>query len=235
MVRVQMETDRVRLPSWVRDLESFRRWSDDDDFPETGQVSFLKGEVWIDMSKEQLFEHNDVKTEFASVLRQVVKAGGTGRYLGDGAFLSNVEANISNQPDGCFVSAASIRTGRVRIVEGRARGHVELEGAPDMVLEVVSDSSVEKDTVVLREAYAEAGIPEYWLVDVRGDVLHFHLMSLTRRGYGAGANAPVGPGPVSFSAGSGWCGASEPISSPNTPWSIERLEAAPANSAAASH
>jgi Uma2 family endonuclease len=33
-----------------------------------------------------------------------------------------------------------------------------------MVQEVVSDSSEEMDTVILRQAYAEAGIREYWLV-----------------------------------------------------------------------
>jgi Uma2 family endonuclease len=183
MVRVQLETDRVRLPGWVVDLESFRRWSDDADFPETGQVSFLKGEVWIDMSKEQLFSHNDVKTEIASVLRQLVKAQRSGRYLGDGAFLSNMAADVSNQADGCFVSASSIQKAQVRIVEGRSHGHVELEGGPDMVLEVVSDSSVEKDTVVLRKAYAEAGIREYWLVDARGEAIQFAVLRLTSRGY----------------------------------------------------
>src|SRR5262245_45425430 len=36
----------VHVPDWVVDLESFRRWSDHDDFPETGQISYLMGQVW---------------------------------------------------------------------------------------------------------------------------------------------------------------------------------------------
>jgi hypothetical protein len=44
------------------------------------------------------------------------------------------------------------------LIEGKEEGHVELEGSLDMVLEVVSASSVHKDTVVLRRAYWQAGM-----------------------------------------------------------------------------
>src|SRR5690242_2669958 len=117
-MRVFVEGETIRVPGWVNDLESFRRWTDDDDFPETGRISYLQGEVWIDMSKEQLFSHNQVKTEFTSVLATFVKAGRLGRYFSDGAYLSNVEADISNQADGAFVSAEALSSRRVRVVEG---------------------------------------------------------------------------------------------------------------------
>lgn len=185
MTRVYHEADTILVPDWVIDLESFRRWCDDDAFPEIGQVSFLDGEVWIDMSKEQLFSHNQVKTEFTRVLAGLVRAGRLGRYFSDGAFLSNVEADVSNQPDGMFVSTEALSEGRVRIVEGRTDGYVELEGSPDMVLEVVSRSSVEKDTEVLRRAYAVAGVREYWLADARGGAVKFDILRRTRNGYGA--------------------------------------------------
>lgn len=185
MIRFTMYDEHVEVPGWVTDLESFRRWSDDDAYPETGQISFLKGDVWVDMSKEQLFFHNQVKTEFTRVLAGLGRTIRTGRYFADGAFVSNVDADISNQPDGVFLTTASVKQGLVRVVEGKGRGHVELEGAPDMVLEVVSDGSVNKDTVVLRQAYAEAGIREYWLVDARQEPLRFDLLRLTDRGYAA--------------------------------------------------
>ena len=183
MIHFVLYTDRVEIPSWVVDLESFRRWSDDDAFPEAGRVFFFKGDVWVDMSKEQLFFHNDVKAEINMVLRALVKGEHLGRYFADGAYLSNLAADVSNQPDGMFVAKASLQQGLVRVVEGRGRGHVELEGKPDMVLEVVSDGSVEKDTVVLRQAYAEAGIREYWLVDARNGSLRFDILRLADRGY----------------------------------------------------
>src|SRR3954469_331753 len=108
-MRLLTEDSQVRVPGWVVDLESFRRWSDDDAFPETGRFSFLDGEVWADMSKEQLFSHTDVKTEYATVLRTLVKAARMGRFLTGGVFLSHVEADISNQPDGTFVSTAAVQ------------------------------------------------------------------------------------------------------------------------------
>lgn len=55
MITVINESNRVvSIPTWVVDLESFRRWCDADDFPEHGRVWYLKGEVWIDMSKERV-------------------------------------------------------------------------------------------------------------------------------------------------------------------------------------
>jgi Uma2 family endonuclease len=95
----------VRIPCWITDLESFRRWTRTEDYPERGRFSHLAGEIWIEM------------------------------------------------------------------------------GTPDMTLEVASKSSVRKDTIVLRELYWQAGVPEYWLVDARGDRLLFDILRRGRSGY----------------------------------------------------
>ena len=78
---------------------------------------------------------------------------------------------------------------------GRAR---RVGGEPDMVLEVVSDSSVHKDTVVLRQGYWQAGIREYWLVDARREPVYFDILRRTTKGYAA-ASAMAGSS-RSFSA-----------------------------------
>src|SRR5216683_400891 len=93
------ESAEVHVPDWVVDLESFRRWADADDFPETGKTWYLKGEVWVDMSKEQIFTHLQVKTEFTVVLGGLVKESQIGLFLADGLLFSNVEADISGNPD----------------------------------------------------------------------------------------------------------------------------------------
>jgi Uma2 family endonuclease len=175
----------VSIPTWVVDLESFRRWADADDFPEDGRAWYLKGEVWIDMSKEQFFTHLAVKREFFYVLTGLVKAGDLGLFLPDGLLLSNATADISGKPDATFVAAESIQAKRVQLVEGWDGGFVEMEGSPDMVLEVVSTSSVNKDTVVLRKGYWEAGIREYWLVDARQEPIRFDIFRRTAKGYAA--------------------------------------------------
>lgn len=176
---------RVSIPSWVVDLESFRRWADADDFPEEGHAWYLQGEVWIDMSKEQIFTHLAVKREFFYVLTGLVKAEGLGLFLPDGLLLSNATADISGKPDATFVSTASIQAKQVQLIEGWEGGFVEMEGTPDMVLEVVSTSSVHKDTVVLRQGYWQAGIREYWLVDARQEPVRFDILRRTARNYTA--------------------------------------------------
>lgn len=184
MVTLVVESGQVSVPDWVVDLPSFRKWTDTDEFPEQGRVWWLRGEVWIDLSREQVFSHVLVKTEITRVLGNLAKEGRLGLLLGDGVLVSNAEADISGNPDATFVSTDALREGRVRLIEGAERGVVELEGAPDMVLEVVSRGSVRKDTEVLRRAYAEAGIAEYWLVDTREEQ-RFDILHLSSRGYTA--------------------------------------------------
>jgi Uma2 family endonuclease len=177
--------EQVRIPSWVNDLDSFRRWSRSDDYPERGWVSFLDGEIWVDTDMEQLFTHNRVKTCVTVVLGGLVESEQRGYYFSDRASLTNEEANLSTEADGTFCSFGAIRDGRVRLVEGIEEGHVEIEGTPDMALEVVSTRSVRKDTKVLRTLYWRAGIPEYWLIDARKGRLRFDILRRTERGYSA--------------------------------------------------
>jgi Uma2 family endonuclease len=181
MVSILFE-ESVRIPADITDLESFRRWARSEEFPERGWLSYLRGEIWVDLSMEQLFTHNLVKTCFTVVLGGLVEAGKRGYFFSDRARLSNPDVDLSTEPDGVFVSYASVEELRVRFLEGK-EGHVEIVGSPDMVLEVVSSKSVRKDTQVLRGLYWEAGIPEYWLVDARGARPRFDLLRRGRRGY----------------------------------------------------
>ena len=156
-----------------------------DEFPESGRICFINGEFCVDVSKEQFFTHNQLKQEFNLVLGLLAKQSRMGRYVPDGMLLSNTEAAFSTQPDGAFVSREALRSGRVKLVEGAGRGFVELEGVPDMVLEIVSDSSVKKDTIVLVDQYWQAGIPEYWLVDAREEAIRFDILRHGSKGYTA--------------------------------------------------
>jgi Uma2 family endonuclease len=58
------------------------------------------------------------------------------------------------QPDAVVVRAEH----RAIIVDKRIRG------VPDLLIEVLSPSSVETDTEIKRRAYARAGVPEYWII-----------------------------------------------------------------------
>ena len=165
--------ESVCIPEWVKDLESFRRWSKSDEFPEQGRISYLRGNIWVDMSMERV-AHNQVKTEVTRVLGNMAKELRLGRFFADGMRLVHVGVELSCEPDAMFVSLESWRAGRVVLQEGPES--LELVGIPDMVLEVVSDSSERKDTVDLRERYWDAEIPEYWLIDPRGEELRFDIL-----------------------------------------------------------
>src|SRR5947209_12773337 len=115
MTTVVVEGDVVQIPEWATDLESFRRWADSDDFPETGRICYLKGEVWVDMSKEQAFSHVQVKNEFAFAWTALEKGGHPGLFFADGLRLSNLPADVSGKPDGTFVAEETLRTGRARL------------------------------------------------------------------------------------------------------------------------
>lgn len=185
MITVLHECDQVSVPGWVVDLQSFRRWADGDDFPEKTRIWYLKGEVWIDLSHEEIFSHVALKGQFFVVLGGLVKTGCQGLFLCDGLFFSNVEADIAGKPDATFISNDTLRSERIHWIANKGQEIDELQGSPDMVLEVVSNSSVHKDTVILRQAYWEAGVREYWLVDTRRDPLTFDILRRTAKGYAA--------------------------------------------------
>jgi Uma2 family endonuclease len=183
MVTIIDEGERLSVPSWVTDLEGFRRWTDAEDFPDEYRIWWLRGEVYIDMSKEQIFTHVRVKTRFTRVLDLIAEQEQLGMYLTDGVLLSNFAADVSGNPDGLFLSSATLASDRVRLIEGKDGGFVELQGSPDMVLEIVSTGSEYKDNVILKQAYHEAGIREYWLVDARSEPIVFDVFRHTARGY----------------------------------------------------
>ncbi|RWR06355.1 Uma2 family endonuclease [Siminovitchia fortis] len=50
-------------------------------------------------------------------------------------------------------------------------------GAPDMIIEVLSPSSVKMDRWIKFRLYEKAGVKEYWLVDPMNDSIEVHLLN----------------------------------------------------------
>jgi Uma2 family endonuclease len=173
------------IPAWVGDLASFRAWARSEDFPTEGRFAFLNGLLWADVTMEQLFTHNRVKTRVTSALDRLVADEDLGYFFSDRALLSHPGAGLSTEPDAFFVSYESVEADRARWVEGATEGHVEVEGSPDLTVEVMSSGSVEKDTVVLPGLYFAAGVREYWLIDARADRPTFDVFRRGRRAFAA--------------------------------------------------
>src|SRR6476660_10628909 len=108
MVTVLLEGDSLSVPEWVTDINSFRRWTDEEEFPDNARVWWLKGEVWVDLSGEESFTHVGGKTRFTRVLDLLVEEEHLGSYLTDGVLLSNFAADFSGVPDGLFLSAETL-------------------------------------------------------------------------------------------------------------------------------
>lgn len=178
------ESQSVTIPWTAQSHRGFRDWALSEIFPDRGRISFVDGEVIIDMSPECFETHNAIKVEITSVIHFLVKKQQAGRVFGDRSMFTNETAGISTEPDAMFVRADSFRTGRCQLVDSPRPGIAqELVGAPDWVLEIVSKSSVLKDTKLLRERYFQAGIREYWLVDALSTPLSFQILVPGEMGY----------------------------------------------------
>jgi Uma2 family endonuclease len=175
---LSVKGDQIRVPSAAFDHTGFRTWATSDDYPQNLRSTFVDSEVLLEMSPEELETHNKVKQAITVTLVSFVEEHDLGEGYSDGVLVSHLGAGLSCEPDLTFISWASWEQGRVRRTQkvGRPERFVEIEGTPDLVVEVVSDSSVRKDNHLLREAYLRAGIAEYWLVDARGDSILFQIL-----------------------------------------------------------
>ncbi len=164
-------------PIALRSLDVFREWMHTA-APERGRFWFVRGKFEADMSPEKISVHNFVKAALYGALVNLVQQRDLGEIFPDGAFLVNEAADFATEPDMMFCSWDCLSDERVQLRAWRkeADGDVEVHGTPDMVVEIVSDSSVRKDNVELRQSYFDAGIPEYWLIDARDDEISFQLL-----------------------------------------------------------
>ena len=55
---------------------------------------------------------------------------------------------------------------------GKTEGGKRVEGAPDFVAEILSDSTFKKDFNLKRKKYKNAGVREYWMVDPENKVVY---------------------------------------------------------------
>ena len=133
-------------------LGPYRR-EDYDALPDQPRCELLYGRLYVTPSPTPW--HQMVASYLWRHLESLGEAAGGFAY---GAPLDTVLADHSVvQPDVIYVSAT-----RLDVLGKR------IEGAPDLVVEVVSDSSERKDRRRLPPLYALAGVPELWQVDVRG-------------------------------------------------------------------
>jgi hypothetical protein len=178
-MRTLWEMDGPKLlvvPKEAHTYRGFLKWVMSDSFPEKIPVTYCAGSVSLDMSEENIDTQSQVKVAIYGTLIPLAKQMDFGRIWADGVLLCNEHADVSNNPDGAAARWITIESKKLTYIV-RKESRRALEGTPDWVMEIVSDSSVGKDLQQLRFAYHKAGIEEYWLIDARGDEISFQILA----------------------------------------------------------
>lgn len=70
----------------------------------------------------------------------------------------------------------------VVVLEARRRiiTPTKIKGTPDLVVEIVSESSAATDRTLKKELYQRSGIPEYWVVDPEDHVVEQYVLERGR-------------------------------------------------------
>jgi Uma2 family endonuclease len=141
-------------------------------YVERQRYELLDGEL-IPMTPSPGFAHQSVSLELASRLHIFVRERGLGTVLEapfDVVLGEKGEEQVV-QPDILFVS--------------QAQRHIiheeEIRGAPDLVVEILSPATAEKDRIFKRRLYAKYGVQEYWIVDPKEKTIE--VLTLGKQGY----------------------------------------------------
>jgi Uma2 family endonuclease len=120
--------------------------------PDDERYELLDGELVMAPSPGEV--HQGVVMELGTALHTFVKGRGLGRVYGAPFDVVLSDTNVV-QPDVIFVSRE-----RLGIIT-----HANIQGAPDLAVEVRSPSTAYRDLTIKRRLYAEHGVKEYWMVD----------------------------------------------------------------------
>ena len=106
------------------------------------------------MSPAPRIKHQDVSLNLAALIKDFLKQTGGGRI-----FVAPTDVVLSDldvvEPDLVYVSAA-----RAAIITEK-----NIQGVPDLVVEILSESSRKTDEIIKRELYERHGVSEYWIID----------------------------------------------------------------------
>ena len=131
--------------------------------PEDRRYELLDGDLVVAPAPN--LKHQRVLLALGMLLGRFVKEAGLGEVL-----LSPCDVVLSDtdvvQPDLLFISR-----GREHLV----RNGDNVQGAPDLVVEILSPATADRDRGYKRALYARHGVSEYWLIDPVAETVSLHL------------------------------------------------------------
>jgi hypothetical protein len=100
-----LDCSPIVVPNYLlTSFEEFLDWMHSGNFPEHGKISYIGGNLVIDLNPECADTHNFVRGEIQSVMYNLIKHSNLGRWLGRGIRVTNTEALLATEPDASFVS-----------------------------------------------------------------------------------------------------------------------------------
>ena len=128
--------------------------------PDEPRCELIYGRFYVSPSPIRI--HQFVVGQIGRVLYDIADA------TGGEAIVAPMDVHLADhtvaQPDVLYVSPE-----RHEILQ------TWIEGAPDVVVEVLSPSTVRMDRLLKLNRYAEGGVREYWLVDPAARTIEFHV------------------------------------------------------------
>jgi len=132
------------------------------------RYEILEGELYMVPSPNT--RHQRISRNLEFILYRFVEERGLGEilYAPYDVILSFTDVT---QPDIIYVSKE-----RAEVITEK-----NIEGAPDLVIEILSPSSQERDRDIKKKVYAKAGVREYWIVDPEEKAVEVYRMG--KKGY----------------------------------------------------
>ncbi len=122
-------------------------------FPDDGKrYEIIDGDLFMAPAPDT--DHQDISGNLFVLLRRFVRRHQLGRVFYAPYDVVLAEHDIV-EPDIIFVA-----TENAHIITEK-----NIQGAPDLVIEIVSPSSRERDRVRKFRRYARFGVPEYWIIE----------------------------------------------------------------------
>ncbi len=143
------------------------RWTYEDwsRLPDDGfRYEVLNGELY--MTPLPTVSHQNAVTELAARMRNFAREAGIGIVL-----VSPVGVRLPGRPVPVQPDVVFVRADRREII-----GEDYVEGAPDLVVEVLSPSNWLYDRREKQLAYQQARVPEYWIVDCRARTVEVRVL-----------------------------------------------------------
>ncbi|MCR4291807.1 MAG: Uma2 family endonuclease [Candidatus Kuenenia sp.] len=137
--------------------EDYLKTSDDK------RYELIDGELL--MTPSPVTKHQRISGRIEFILRRFVIENNIGDVF-DAPYDVYLDNENVVQPDILFVSKD-----RLNII-----GEKNIQGAPDLIIEIISESSAYRDMVLKKKLYARYGVKEYWIVIPEGKEIEVYFL-----------------------------------------------------------